>query len=413
MKHIQTGCALLGSSADVTAESQQPSGKRRTDTSAQLGSQRSAGIHGAVNTLTACKVGVLGTCCDQCIHISLQRAHADCRDSRESKHQRYGTQITRNDYTESSECSECVTCEVESVHTSPFGDQGRCEQKADNHRNINGPGENAEKVCIFKHICHIVNTHIQGSGINLHQNIGSTDHKIILILNEQFECIEQAVLLLLARLLRDLRVVKFFRRKFLHGEDGNCVGNDTDDRIDDSNGSPGRGAASEIGYHADSDRLDEHAGSECEHESNRSHLHALMVVLRDKRCQCGISNVIRCIEAGVQQCIRDEEPRILGCRTDVCRNAENRHEAERASEETVEHPWARFSHLCVCLINQGSEENVAHAIEQLRYCDQRADHAGVHADRVGEEDHDKCRQQGVHNIARDVAGAVTDLVIPF
>ena len=137
------------------------------------------------------------------------------------------------------------------------------------------------------------------------------------------------------------------------------------DGVNDRDGTPCSGSASEIGDQTDSDRLDQHTGAESEHKADGAHLYALVIIFCDERRQSGIRDVVGCVEACVKKRVGDKEPCILSCRSEIRRYAENGDEAERAAEVAIEHPGTCFSHLCLGLVDQRTEENIAHTVKEL------------------------------------------------
>ena len=413
MEHVHGGSGLHGRAADVAAEGQKPTCESCADTAAQLGAEGSTGVHGTVDALAACQVGVLGASRDKSVHITLQRAHTDCGDCSADQHQRHGPEIACDDNAETAQCADGVAHQVELVHPAEFGDQRRREQQADDHRDIDEPGEYAQEVRVFEHISHVVDAHVQGRGINLHQNIGSADHQIILVFDQELEGVDESVLLLLAGGgLNFLAFRELFGRQFFDRHNGERVGDHTDNGVDDRHGTPCSRAAAKICNEADCDRLDQHAGAEGKHEADGAHLDALVVIFGDQGCQRRVRDVVGRIETGVEQRVGDEEPGVLGRRADIRGNAEDRDKADRAPKISIKHPRSCLTHLGVGLVDQGSEEDITDTVKELGDCDKSTDDTGVHTHRVGKEDHDKGGQQGVNYVAGDIARAVSNLVDP-
>ena len=65
------------------------------------------------------------------------------------------------------------------------------------------------------------------------------------------------------------------------------------------------------------------------------------------------------------------------------------------------------------LVNHRAKEDVGKAVKQLGHSNQRADDAGIQADGVGQVDHNERGEERIDHVARNIAGAVSDLVIPF
>ena len=366
MEHVDAGRTLDSCPAYIAGESQEPACQRRTDSAAELRSERCAGVHGAVHPLAVCEVSVLGTCRDQSVHIALKRAHSDGRDGCTGEHQRDGAEVTGNDDTKSAEGADRIAGKIQTVHSAPFCDKGRSEQKTDDHRNVDSPGEDAEKVSVLQYVGHIVNAHVERRRINLHQDIGSADHQVIFILNKEFESVNQVVLFFFSRSFYfDFVIHQLLRRQFLDRKYRERVRYNAHDGVNDRNGTPCSGSASEIGDQTDSDRLDQHTGAESEHKADGAHLYALVIIFCDERCQSGIRDVVGCVEACVKKRVGDKEPCILSCRSEIRRYAENGDEAERAAEVAIEHPGTCFSHLCLGLVDQRTEENIAHTVKEL------------------------------------------------
>ena len=84
-----------------------------------------------------------------------------------------------------------------------------------------------------------------------------------------------------------------------------------------------------------------------------------------------------------------------------------------SKEGPVNHPRTGLAHPSVGLINQVAEEQISNAVKQLGNRHQSTHHTHVHTNRVGEVEHHKGGQEGIDHIAGNIAGAVTDLVIPF
>ena len=240
-----------------------------------------------------------------------------------------------------------------------------------------------------------------------------TDHQIILVLDKKLEGVNQGVFFFFAGFrLYFFSFRKLLRGKFFDRHDGESVGDHAYDGIDDRNSPPCGRAAAKVRHETDSDGLDQHAGAESEHEADGAHLHALMVVLGDQSCQSRVSDVVGCVEARVQQGVGNEEPGVLSRRAEISGNTEDRDKADRAAKISIEHPRSRLAHFGIGLIDQGTEKDVADAVKKFGDSDQSADDAGVHAHSVGQEDHDEGGEQSVDYVARDIAGAVTDLVDP-
>ncbi len=53
------------------------------------------------------------------------------------------------------------------------------------------------------------------------------------------------------------------------------------------------------------------------------------------------------------------------------------------------------------------------AVKQLGHSDQCADDAGIQADGVGQVNHNERGEERIDHVARNIAGSVSDLVIPF
>ena len=353
MQHVHTGSGLLRRAAHIAAESQQPSGQSRTDAAAQLGAQRGAGIHGTIYTFAAGQVGIFRAGGDQGVHIALQRAHAHSRNGSARQHKRDRAQIAGDQDAQTSQSADGIAGEIQLIHAAPFRYQRRRKEQAYDHGNVDGPGEYAQKVGIFQDIGHIVNAHVQGGGINLHQDIRSADHQIVLVADQKAESIEQGVLLLFRRIgINFLPFRKFFRCQLSDGENGQGIGDHADDGIDDGHSPPRGRAAAEISDQSYRDGLDQHAGAKGEHETDGTHLDTLMVISGHQSGQGGISDVVGRIEARVQQCIGDKEPGVLGRSTYIGGDAENRHQADSASEIAVEHPGTRLAHLRMGLVDQ-------------------------------------------------------------
>ena len=211
VKHVNAGSALHCRAADVTGEGKQPACKGCTDTAAELGAEGCAGVHSSVDALAAGKVGVLGAGSDQGVHVTLQRAHTEGGDGRTCQHQRNGTEVAGDDDAESSQCANRIAGEVKLVHAAPLGNKGRSEQKTDDHRDVDRPGENSEQVGILQDVGHEVDTHVESSGVDLHQDVGGADHQVIFVLNEKLERVDQSVFLLLGHFFLDFIFSQFFR----------------------------------------------------------------------------------------------------------------------------------------------------------------------------------------------------------
>ena len=80
MEHADAGRALLSCSSDISAEGEEPACQSSADPTAQLCAEGGAAVHGAVHTFSAGQIRVLRACGNQCVHISLQGAHADGRN---------------------------------------------------------------------------------------------------------------------------------------------------------------------------------------------------------------------------------------------------------------------------------------------------------------------------------------------
>ena len=65
------------------------------------------------------------------------------------------------------------------------------------------------------------------------------------------------------------------------------------------------------------------------------------------------------------------------------------------------------------LVDHRAKEDVGDAVKQLGHSDQCADDAGIQADGVGQVNHNERGEERINYVARNIAGAVTDLVIPF
>ena len=296
--------------------------------------------------------GILRAGCDQGVHVALQRAHTDRRDGCAGEHERNGSQITRDHHSQTPDGAQGVAHEIELVHASEFRDQSRGEQESDDHRNIDRPGENAQEVGIFQHIGHVVDSHVQGRCIDLHENIGRADHQVIFVLDQQLEGIDQGIFLLgICLFLNFLTFRKLFRGKLSDRHYGECVGDNAYDGVDDRHCAPRCRAAAEVGHQSDRDGLDQHAGAESKHKADGTHLDTLMVVFGDQGCQGGVGNVVGCVKSGIQKCVGDKEPGILDRGTGSCGNAEDRHKTDCAAEISVEHPRTGFSHPGVGLVN--------------------------------------------------------------
>ena len=90
-----------------------------------------------------------------------------------------------------------------------------------------------------------------------------------------------------------------------------------------------------------------------------------MIILCDKSGQCGVGDIVGCVEAGIEERVSDKEPCVLGCRANVCRDAEDGDKSDGAAKEAIEHPWTGFAHFRMCLVDQRTEENITHTIKEL------------------------------------------------
>ena len=208
-------------------------------------------------------------------------------------------------------------------------------------------------------------------------------------------------------------VDKLFLRQLLDGENRERVDDQTDNGIDDSHGAPCFGGVAQCRDSQQCERLNGKAGGECEHEAVGTHLDSLGAVLGDEGSQGRVGDVVGRVEHSVQQGITDKEPCVLGKLAHAHGDGEDADQCDGAADVAVEHPRASLAQLGVRLVNHRAKEDVGKAVKQLGHSNQRADDAGIQADGVGQVDHNERGEERIDHVARNIAGAVSDLVIPL
>ena len=166
-------------------------------------------------------------------------------------------------------------------------------------------------------------------------------------------------------------------------------------------------------HQAEGNCLDDGAGGECEDEAEGTQLNTLVFILGNQSGQCGVSDVVCGVEAGVQHHIEDEEESVLCGLAPGSGNGEDCEQADTAAQVRPQHPGTGLTHLGLGLVDEGAEDHIGDAVEDLGNCHQGTDNAGVQSDGVGQVDHNEEGQEGIHHVTCDVTGAVTDLVIPL
>ena len=259
----------------------------------------------------------------------------------------------------------------------------------------------------------VVGTHADHGTIDLLQNVGDADHQVIFVGNQQLGSFDKTVLLVFLDFGFIRGIDKLFLRQLLDGENRERVDDQTDNGIDDSHGAPCFGSVAQCRDSQQCERLNGKAGGECEHEAVGTHLDSLGAVLGDKGSQGRVGDVVGRVEHSVQQGITDKEPCVLGKLAHAHGDGEDADQCDGAADVAVEHPRASLAQLGVRLVDHRAKEDVGNAVKQLGHSNQRADDAGIQADGVGQVNHNKRGEERIDHVARNIAGAVTDLVIPL
>ena len=348
---------------------------------------------------------VLGAGCDHSVHVALPRTLTKSCDCSKEQHQghiaaahvtSYSNQCTRN------RC-QSIAHDVQLVHSAPFGNQRRGEYQSDDQRNIDCPREHAKQILVAKDVGCIVGAHADHGTVDLLQNVGDANHHIIFVTSKQLCSLNQIVLFVLLDFLFVGGIHQFALRQFLHGENGEGVDKQTDDGVDDCNSAPTGSTTAQCRNSTQRDGLDEQAGGKGEHETPRTHLDLFGTVLRDESSQCRVSNVVGSVEYSVQQSICDQEPCVLCKLSQIGRDGENCHQRNGTANVAVQHPRTGFAHLRMRFVDQRTEENVRHTVQQFGNCNQSADNTGVQANGVGQIDHDEGGQECIHHVACNIA----------
>ena len=208
-------------------------------------------------------------------------------------------------------------------------------------------------------------------------------------------------------------MLQFGFRQLLDGENRDGVDHQADDRVDDSGPLPALSAAAHGSHKAHSHSLDNQAARIGEDETQGTHLNALAVILGDQSGQRTVGDVVGSVEHTVQHRIGNEEEGVLGALAPVHGDGETRSQADAVADVGPEHPRTSLAHLGLGLVDHGAEENVRYTVKDLGHRHQGADDTGVQADGIRQVDHDEEVQQCPDNIAGNVTGAVTDLVVPL
>ena len=141
VQHVQSGSRLHCCGIDVSAGIQQDTGDGSTETAANLDTLRGAGVHGAVDTLAGLQVGILRASSDQRVQVALHGAHADVAQSGEDQHHGNIAQVAADDDQHAAGSCEAVANQIDLVHTIHLLDNGRSNQKTNDHGDV---GEGSE-----------------------------------------------------------------------------------------------------------------------------------------------------------------------------------------------------------------------------------------------------------------------------
>ena len=341
----------------------------------------------------------------------MQGAHAQRSDSGEGQHHRNTAHVSGHDHQNSGNGSQRVTSIVDLVHAAQFCDNRRHKQKTDNHGDIQCGSKGAHQVLITQNIGHVVGANTGESGVELCQQINTQDQQIILVLNQQAGGLTQGVLFFGSRDIFPGFI--FFFGQLLQGQNRDGIRDDADDNINQRNDSPSGCGIAKVFHQAEGSSLDNGAGCKRKNEAERTQLNTLIFVLCNKSSQCGVSNVIGGVEAGVQHHIKDEEESILSGQSPGSGHGEDCEQASATAKIRPQHPGTGLAHFSFSLVNEGAEDDIGESIKNLGNSHQSADDPGVQPDGIGQIDHHEEGQERIHHIARDVAGTIADLVIPF
>ena len=108
---------------------------------------------------------------------------------------------------------------------------------------------------------------------------------MILVADQKTERVRKTVLFFLLLLFSGVTLFQFLRGQLLHGQNGKGVGDHAHNSVDDRHRPPGSRAAAELCHQADSDGLDQHAGTNGEHATAGTHLYTTVVVFGDQSGQ--------------------------------------------------------------------------------------------------------------------------------
>ena len=360
--------------------------------------------------MTGGECGILGAAGNQCVQVALQRCNTDGRDCGESNHQRQAAHIGCHHHAHSSQGGQHIAPDVQFIHTAHLLDHIGQNRKGNNHGDVDAQRQVTEQFLVTQDVLGVVSTHANDGSVELGQNVAAGDDNIVLVLQKDLEGLQEGQLVLLFSLLLHL-LIRF--GKLFHGEHRDGIGNQAKKGIDDGDHSPGVGPTAEPVHCKNGHSLNDDLGGKGKDKAERTDLDTLAGISGDQCRKRGVGNVVGGEEYCVKKRVRKEEEDILCRLIPAGGNGEAGNKGDGAADIGPEHPGARLTHLRVGLIDHSAEEEIGNAVKNFGSGNQSTDNTHAQSDRIGQIDHHERGQQCVHAVACNVAGAVSDLVIPF